>query len=139
MSSDELTEEMERLENAFANILGIRTNYMRPPYLQTGGEVLPTMGELGYKVITLDVDSGDWDSKTAEESQARFEEAGTSGRGHIPLLHETYESTVLELTPWLIEWAAENNLELVTVADCLDDPVGPYSSLDATGDGQMTC
>ncbi|KAL2753219.1 carbohydrate esterase family 4 protein [Sodiomyces alcalophilus JCM 7366] len=139
MSREELTEEMEKLENAFANILGLRTNYMRPPYLLTGGEVLPTMGELGYKVITLDLDSGDWDNKSAEESQQRFLEAGTSGNGHIPLVHETYESTVRELTPWILEWAAENDLELVTIAECLGDPVGPYASLDATGDGQMTC
>ncbi|ROT38400.1 chitin deacetylase [Sodiomyces alkalinus F11] len=140
MSKAELTEEMEKLENAFANILGIRTNYMRPPYLMTGGEVMPTMGELGYKVITLDLDSGDWDGvTTAAESARRFEEAGTSGRGHIPLVHETYESTVRELTPWIIEWAAQNNLELVTIADCLDDPSGPYVTVNATGDGQMTC
>jgi hypothetical protein len=30
-------------------------------------------------------------------------------------MHETYASTVQVLTPWLINWAKQNNLKLVTV------------------------
>jgi hypothetical protein len=88
---------------------------MRPPYLATGGSVLSTMGQLGYRVITNDVDAGDWNNVSVQQSQQRFQQAGTSGNGHIPLMHETYSSTVNQLVPWLISWAKQNNLKLVTV------------------------
>jgi peptidoglycan/xylan/chitin deacetylase (PgdA/CDA1 family) len=115
LSTADLTSQMTRLEQALVNIIGVKPTYMRPPYLATGGNVLPTMKTLGYRVITDDVDSEDWNGKTAEQSEQKFIAAGTSGNGHIPLMHETYASTVNTLTPWLINWAKNNNLKLVTV------------------------
>jgi peptidoglycan/xylan/chitin deacetylase (PgdA/CDA1 family) len=115
LSTNDLTFQMTRLEQALVNIIGVKPTYMRPPYLATGGNVLPTMKTLGYRVITDDVDSGDWNGKTPQQSQQVFQQAGTSGNGHIPLMHETYASTVNTLTPWLISWAKNNNLKLVTV------------------------
>ena len=73
------------------------------------------MRNLGYRVITDDVDSEDWNGKTPQQSQQKFQQAGTGGNGHISLMHETYASTVNTLTPWLINWAKNNNLKLVTV------------------------
>lgn len=130
---------MQKLENALANIIGVKPAYMRPPYLATGGNVLPTLGQLGYKVITNDVDAGDWNGQSAQQSEQVFQQAGTSGNGHIPLMHETYASTVRDLTPWLIDWAKTNNLELVTVAECLGDADGAYSATGVSGDGASSC
>lgn len=127
MSSQQITQEMQQLENALQEIIGVKPAYMRPPYLATGGQVLPTLGSLGYVVITNDVDSGDWNGASVSQMQQTFQSAGTSGNGHIPLMHETYSSTVQQLTPWLINWAATNNLQLVTVAECLGDANGAYA------------
>ena len=33
------------------------------------------------------------------------------------LMHETYQTTIQTLTPWLINWAKTNNLKLVTVGE----------------------
>lgn len=115
LSTGDLTTQMTRVEQAIVNIIGKKPTYMRPPYLATGGNVLPTMRNLGYRVITNDVDSGDWAGNTPQQSQQKFQQAGTSGNGHISLMHETYASTVNTLTPWLITWAKNNNLKLVTV------------------------
>jgi peptidoglycan/xylan/chitin deacetylase (PgdA/CDA1 family) len=139
MSASQLTEQMQKFEQATVNILGVKPAYVRPPYLATGGSVLSTMGQLGYKVITDDVDAGDWNGNSASQSQQIFQNAGTSGNGHIPLMHETYASTVRELTPWLINWAKSNNLKLVTVAECLGDASGAYSATGLTGNGQNSC
>jgi peptidoglycan/xylan/chitin deacetylase (PgdA/CDA1 family) len=108
---------MTRLEEAFVNLIGRKPAYMRPPYLETGGTVLPTLKSMGYKVITADVDSGDWNNKTPQQSQQVFQQAGAGGNGHISLMHETYSGTVNTLTPWLINWAKQNNLKLVTVGE----------------------
>lgn len=115
LSAAQVTQEMTRLEQALVNIIGIKPAYMRPPYLETSGQVLPVLRQLGYKVITNDVDSGDWNNQSPAQSQQRFQQAGARGNGHIPLMHETYSSTVNQLTPWLINWAKTNNLKIVTV------------------------
>ena len=139
MSADQVKQEMTRYEQALANIIGVKPAYMRPPYLATGGNVLSTMRSLGYKVITNDVDSGDWEGQSVSTSQQRFQNAGAGGNGHIPLMHETYQSTVQQLTPWLINWAKSNNLRLVTVAECLGDASGAYSATGLPGNGQNSC
>ena len=77
------------LEQALVNIIGVKPTYMRPPYLATGGNVLPTMKNLGYRVITDDIDSEDWNGKTPAQSQQKFQQAGAGGNGHITLMHES--------------------------------------------------
>lgn len=72
---------MTKLEQAFVNIFGKKPAYMRPPYLETGGSVPSVMRTLGYKVITDDVDSQDWNGATAAQSESKFQSAGTSGNG----------------------------------------------------------
>ncbi|KAH7070779.1 chitin deacetylase-like protein [Paraphoma chrysanthemicola] len=137
LSTADLTSQMTRLEQALVNIIGVKPTYMRPPYLATGGSVLSTMKTLGYRVITNDVDSGDWNNQTPQQSQQKFTQAGAGGNGHIPLMHETYASTVDTLTPWLINWAKNNNLKLVTVAECLGDTTAAYKN--GTSNGQSSC
>ncbi|KAG9053520.1 hypothetical protein FS842_007964 [Serendipita sp. 407] len=128
MSTQQLTTEMQKLEGALNKIIGKKPTYMRPPYLATGGNVLNTMRTLGYRVITNDVDAGDWNGLSAQQSEQRFQQAGAGGNGHIPLMHETYSSTVYTLVPWLINWAKQNKLRLVTVAECLGDAGGAYAN-----------
>jgi len=108
---------MTQVEDALVNLIGKKPAYMRPPYLDTAGQTLPVLKAMGYKVITDDVDSGDWNNNTPAQSEAVFLAAGAGGNGHIPLMHEPYNSTVHELTPWLINWAKENKLRLVTVGE----------------------
>jgi len=119
MSAANIKTEMTKVEDALVNMIGIKPAYMRPPYLETSGQFLPTMKTMNYKVITNDVDSGDWNNQSPAQSQSVFTRAGSSGAGHIPLMHETYASTVNTLTPWLINWAKTNNLKLVTVGEYL--------------------
>ncbi|KAK3936914.1 carbohydrate esterase family 4 protein [Diplogelasinospora grovesii] len=132
MPASQITDEMTKVEQAFVNIFGKKPAYMRPPNLSTSAAMLSTMKQLGYNVITDDVDAGDWNKKTAQQSEQMFSQAGTSGNGHIPLMHETYDSTVNQL-------AKTNNLQIQTVADCLDDPDGPYQAGNFTGNGQNKC
>ncbi|KAI1801247.1 carbohydrate esterase family 4 protein [Daldinia bambusicola] len=139
MGAAQLRSEMEKVEQAMVNIFGRKPQYMRPPFLETGGQVLNVMREMNYTVITNDVDAGDWNNQTPQQSQQRFMQAGTGGNGHIPLMHETYQSTVTTLTNWLINWAKTNNLKIVTVAECLDDPNGAYKEGTFPGNGQNTC
>jgi len=139
MSETQIRSEMTKVEDALVNLIGKKPAYMRPPYLETSGQVLPVLKSMGYKVITDDVDTGDWNNKTPQQSEQLFQQAGASGNGHIPLMHEVYSTTVNTLTPWLISWAQQNNLKLVTVAECLGDASGMYQSGTFTPNGQSSC
>lgn len=134
-----IQSEMTQLEQAMVNIFGKKPAYMRPPFLGTGPGMLQTLAGMGYSVVTDDIDSGDWNKQTPAQSQKKFEQAGPGGNGHIPLMHETYASTVNELVPWLIKWAKANNLKLVTVAECLGDANGAYQANSGTPNGVKSC
>ncbi|PGH03520.1 hypothetical protein AJ79_07355 [Helicocarpus griseus UAMH5409] len=133
-----IRDEMTKLENAFANILGVKPNYMRPPNGATGGSVIPTVSGMGYKIVTWDVDSGDWNNTPPQQSLQNLQNAGASGNGHIMLMHETVASTVNTLTDMVIDWATQNNLRMVTVAECMGDAGGEYSQ-STGGDGSSSC
>ncbi|KAI0973750.1 carbohydrate esterase family 4 protein [Xylaria arbuscula] len=139
MSAAAIQSEMEKVEQAMVNIFGRKPAYVRPPYLETGGQFLSVMRSLNYTVINDDVDTGDWNNNSPAQSEALFQNAGAGGQGHIPLMHETYQTTVTTLTNWLINWAKTNNLKIVTVAECLDDAAGMYKEGTFTGNGATTC
>ncbi|KAI5923030.1 carbohydrate esterase family 4 protein [Camillea tinctor] len=139
MSASQIQAEMEKVEQAMVNIFGRKPQYVRPPYLETGGSFLSVMRQMNYTVITNDVDAGDWNNQSPQQSEQRFQQAGAGGNGHIPLMHETYSGTVTTLTNWLIDWAKTNNLEIVTVAECLDDAEGMYKEGTFEPNGQNSC
>jgi peptidoglycan/xylan/chitin deacetylase (PgdA/CDA1 family) len=120
LSVEDLTLQMTKLETALVNIIGVKPTYMRPPYLKTGGNMTTVMTNLGYRMVTTDDDSQDWNGLSAIQSEQRFDAAGpvsSDGTGHISLIHETYATSVRELVPWLINWAKENKLKMVTVGE----------------------
>ncbi|KAJ8125057.1 hypothetical protein O1611_g8583 [Lasiodiplodia mahajangana] len=139
MSAATIQSEMEKVEQAMVNIFGRKPAYVRPPYLETGGQFLNVMRQMGYSVINDDIDTGDWNNQSPAQSESLFQRAGAGGNGHIPLMHETYQSTVTTLTNWLINWAKTNNLKIVTVAECLDDADGMYKNGTFPGNGATTC
>ncbi|KAI1122753.1 carbohydrate esterase family 4 protein [Nemania abortiva] len=139
MSAATIQSEMEKVEQAMVNIFGRKPAYVRPPYLETGGQFLSVMRQMGYSVINDDIDTGDWNNQSPAQSEALFTRAGAGGNGHIPLMHETYQSTVTTLTNWLINWAKTNNLKIVTVAECLDDIDGMYKNGTFPSNGATTC
>ncbi|RPA75974.1 chitin deacetylase-like protein [Ascobolus immersus RN42] len=137
LGTQQIQTEMSRLETAFKNILGKKPTYMRPPNGAAGGQVPNVMRQMGYRVINWDVDSGDWNNVGLGTSQQRYQQAGSGGQGHIVLNHETVAYTVQQLVPWVINWAKQNNLRMVTVAECLGDTTGGL--VDAPGGGGGSC
>jgi peptidoglycan/xylan/chitin deacetylase (PgdA/CDA1 family) len=122
LGTSQIQTEMTKVEQEFVNIFGKKPAYMRPPNLATSSSMLSVMNQMGYAVVTDDIDAGDWNKQTAQQSEQKFSQAGAGGDGHIPLMHETYDSTVNTLVPWLINWAKTNNLKIVTVGtwqDCV--------------------
>jgi peptidoglycan/xylan/chitin deacetylase (PgdA/CDA1 family) len=83
-SAADVKAEMTKLETAFANILGVKPTYMRPPSGDSGGQTVSVMQQLGYRIVKWDIDSEDWNQKTPAQSEAKFTAAGSGS--HIPCM-----------------------------------------------------
>ena len=131
LSSAARREEMFTLEAALANILGVIPTYMRPPFLAFNEAVGQDMIELGYHVITTNLDTRDWANQTPDtvsNSVEIFENAvaGSSSSNFNVLAHDIHQTTVQTLAPEMIRISKEAGLNIVTVGECLNDPAGNW-------------
>lgn len=96
---------MNLLESALQQILGYFPTYMRPPYFSTNNLVLQTMAELGYHVITADIDTLDWanDSEQAIQTSVQRFKDGLNAGGSIELSHDVHQWTAEVLVQAMID------------------------------------
>ncbi|KAH7162176.1 hypothetical protein B0J13DRAFT_490770 [Dactylonectria estremocensis] len=133
--------EMIYNEIALRNIFGWIPTYMRPPYLEcsasSGCQAL--MNELGYHVINTDLDTKDWEydsSALIQNAKDRFDagvSANAASNSYIVLAHDSHEQTVTNLTAYMITTAQDRGYKLVTVGECLGDPIENWYRQDSTG------
>ncbi|KAG0196138.1 Carbohydrate esterase 4 protein [Mortierella sp. GBA30] len=145
LTVEQITTEMRRVEQALKDILGVVPRYMRPPYgsgtfANTGAvanaRVQSTLGSLGYVIATWDIetlDAGADDHLTphalSDAELLRREQGNVTsvvnatpkGANHMQLMHDTFERTVTNLTPWSITYIKGLGYKPVTVAECLGD------------------
>ena len=115
---------MTPLDNALKQILGYSPTYMRPPYLSTNALALQTLGELGYHVIQVDIDTKDYenDSETAIQTAVNNFRDGLAAGGTLELSHDVHEWTARVLVQSMIDQVKEKGLRAVPVGECLGDP-----------------
>ncbi|SPO07431.1 related to deacetylase [Cephalotrichum gorgonifer] len=125
LSSSALEEQMSKLDDALADIIGKTPTYMRPPFFSWNSQNLATLGALGYKVIHADVDTLDWQFDYPA-SIANFNN-GIDAGGSIVLAHDVHAGTVNTLVPAMIASLKARGLKSVTVGECIGDaPVNWY-------------
>ena len=121
LSVAEVSSQMNALSAAFKKILGAVPVYMRPPYGMYNDGTITTLQSLGFKVIALwDVDSGDSLGASLVQQQLTYNTTSVNG-SHIALQHETSLNTVQNMVPFIIGWAQQRNVKMVTVGECLGD------------------
>ncbi|KIO23166.1 carbohydrate esterase family 4 protein [Tulasnella calospora MUT 4182] len=130
LSTAQITTEITKLETAFKKILGIKPRWIRPPYGETNSQVLSTLGSLGYKAVSWNLDSQDWNGYSVAQSQAVFNALGSDPK-IIPLEHDALQSTAQTLGPWIANWAKNKGLKAVTLSECLGEPIpqGQYTNV----------
>ncbi|KAL7904701.1 carbohydrate esterase family 4 protein [Trichoderma velutinum] len=122
--------EMIYNEMAFRNILGFVPTYMRPPFLECGSSsgCLDTMEDLGYHVISTNLDTKDYendDPVLIQKSKDKFssmQSLDKSSHSYIVLAHDVHYQTVVTLAKYMIETSRARGYKLVTVGECLGDP-----------------
>ncbi|KAF9099878.1 Carbohydrate esterase 4 protein [Mortierella sp. AD031] len=154
LSVDQIKLEMSRVEQALLEILGIVPRYMRPPFgdgtFGNGNandvKVQSTLKSMGYVIATWDIATTDADiddnntpHKLSDEQLAKVEQgvvtsavtAAPKGANHMQLMHDTYQRTVTQLSPWSINYIKGLGYKIVPVAACLgdEDPRNWYQTL----------
>jgi peptidoglycan/xylan/chitin deacetylase (PgdA/CDA1 family) len=141
LSASQIADEVNKLNVAFNKILGVTPTYFRPPYGSYNQASLDALQSLGMSTVVMwDIDSGDSLGASVSSQQGQYNSA-SSGVSHIFLQHETYASTASDMVPFIIGWAKAQNLQMVTVADCLTDGGSPYVTVGTSGvkDGSWVC
>ncbi|KAG8908999.1 hypothetical protein FRB99_000102 [Tulasnella sp. 403] len=154
LSTVQVQQEMQKNEVAFQKILGIKPKWVRPPYGETNAQVVSTLAGMGYKIVTWNLDSEDWNDKKGNDSlkgatcplglsvsasEAKFNALGPNPKV-IPLEHDALQTTAQQLGPWIAQWAKSRGLNPVPVSECLGEPqpggqytvVGGASTKDST-------
>ncbi|KYK56432.1 chitin deacetylase [Drechmeria coniospora] len=120
--------EMIFNEMAFRNIFGWIPTYMRAPYLECAESCQEFMGQLGYHIISTNMDTKDYlsnDPSLIEQARQRFSDGVSTNAAqssYISLAHDIHLQTVINLTPFMVELSRSRGYKLVTVGECLGDP-----------------
>ena len=119
-----VVNEVNLLANALKKIIGAIPTYLRPPYGSNNADTIEALRTAGISTVALwDIDSGDSAGVPPTGQQERYNMA-SSDISHNILQHDTSEATA-SMVPFIIEWARNRNLKMVTVAECLGDTM-PY-------------
>ncbi len=124
---------MNKLSNTFVKMLGFAPRYMRPPYGAHNAAADAQLAALGFRVVALwDIDSADTTGTTIAVQKAQYTAALTT-TAHIGLQHDPLASMAAELVPFLIQWAHQWGLNMVTLGECIGDPQENWYTNQNTG------
>lgn len=130
LDAHETFAEMFLNEQALVGVLGLLPTYFRPPYLSWANVTLEVMAELGYHVVSVDLDTMDWAGDYREARRIfehELDEDDLNSSGKLVLAHNIRLRTVYELVEFMIGEAKRRGYQLVTVGECLgDDPKNWY-------------
>jgi len=125
MSSQQIIEDMQKLEDAVYNAIGKRPAFMRPPYGSGNGDynVMNTLQSFGMTAAcTWSVDPMDWDNG-GNIAYAKQEFSKLNGEGVISLNHLQYNGAtpqgIIELSTVEIELMLAKGYKPVTMEECL--------------------
>jgi peptidoglycan/xylan/chitin deacetylase (PgdA/CDA1 family) len=91
LNADQITSEMQRVDEALQRLLGVTPAFMRPPYGSYNDLVSGIAGERGQTMVLWDFDSGDSRGSTeAQIEQAYDALAGQHPSNVLALNHEIY-------------------------------------------------
>nr|8HE1_A Chain A, Chitin deacetylase [Puccinia striiformis f. sp. tritici]8HE2_A Chain A, Chitin deacetylase [Puccinia striiformis f. sp. tritici]8HE4_A Chain A, Chitin deacetylase [Puccinia striiformis f. sp. tritici]8HF9_A Chain A, Chitin deacetylase [Puccinia striiformis f. sp. tritici] len=141
---EQLSHQLELVEQAMIRILGVKPLYMRPPYGEYNDVVLQVLRDRGYKgLIMWNQDSGDTFTPTPSSAQI-IDSYRSFPEKTISLNHEIKDFTVDQVIPAVIPILQQKGFSLQTVPECLglsSDPADWYVRVQEPGtrDDSWTC
>lgn len=123
-------DQMLKNEAALRNIMGAIPTYMRPPYSKCNETCLKDMAQLGYHIISFNMDTADYLNDNPEKIQqskdivdkALSNSQNPPGSPFLAIGHDIHAQTVYNLTEYILQHVNDAGYRAVTVGECLDDP-----------------
>ncbi|KAJ7760616.1 carbohydrate esterase family 4 protein [Mycena maculata] len=157
LNATRITQEFNKIDTALYNILGIKTDWVRPPYGSYNTAVRQQAYTLNKTLVTWDFEcvgaifllffltvTRDEDSEgaTAKQSMAYYDQF--LAQNPLPptglmLNHETYNTTVFEVMPYAIPKLVKAGYKLVTLAECMGVEPYTYKGPLGTRDSTWVC
>ncbi|PPQ79987.1 hypothetical protein CVT25_003047 [Psilocybe cyanescens] len=137
LSSDDIHNEMWKVEQALTKIIGVVPAFMRPPYGSYNNLVRQVSFIRGQVLALWDFDSGDSTGSTPAQSEAAYSQLIAKHPSTILALnHETEETTAHQVLPFAIQQLQKAGYKLVSLAECTGLPA--YQSVSAPGTPDST-
>lgn len=119
---------MNAVDDSIRDLIGQAPTYMRPPYLETSEQANAVLTELGFHVISADIDTKDYmiedDMAMLDRSYEKFVAELNAG-GSIVLMHDIHPP-VAQLAQRILEEVQERGLRVVPVGECLGSVVSSW-------------
>ncbi|KAG9048548.1 Carbohydrate esterase 4 protein [Tulasnella sp. UAMH 9824] len=126
LSKDKLKSEMTKVDTALTKILGVKPNFVRPPYGSYNTASREVAAANGQSIVIWDFDSGDSVGKTPAQSNKLYDDLAKKKPSTILTLnHETYSGTAKTVLPHALSVLKAKGYKFVTVAECLGNKA-PY-------------
>ncbi|KAL1895599.1 hypothetical protein Sste5346_005068 [Sporothrix stenoceras] len=136
LTSQQRHDQIVKNEIAIADVIGVIPTYLRPPYTRWNQDALNDLKALGYHVLNYDIDTRDWQGNyTVAESiySSILSQHSPTSSAWISLEHDIYNTTVHVFAQYIIDQARKLGYQLVTVGECLADPVSNWYRNVTTG------
>jgi len=124
-SPQALSAQIVNNEIALNDILGFIPTYYRPPYGFVNAQVTSQLQQLGYHILTWDLDTFDWkgDYNAAKNNfNGPLSSGNPKSDSFIVLSHDIHQQTVTDLVPYMIQRVQALGYTFTTVGECLGDP-----------------
>jgi len=140
ISSSQLSGELSKIDTALQKILGVKSAFLRPPYGEYNDAVRNAVGNNGQSIVTWDFDSGDSVGATAAQSKASYDSVFAQKPSNLLALnHETVDSTVHDVLPYVLSKYGNSGYDFVTVAECLGMSAYTSQGSPGTRDSSWQC
>lgn len=111
-----IADQLNRLAAAHTSLIGKAPTYLRPPYLSLNDLAIATASKLGYKIISIDIDTFDYQEGPEGRIQNSIDwyEGNQTAGGSISLNHDPYEATAKTFVPAIIKYLDSKGLKCMT-------------------------
>lgn len=127
LTTSQMYQEMKSNDDLIFDIIGVGPTHMRLPYLDSNDAILNAMHSFGFKVISINLDSRDFEhtgSNAVLLNQASYDATMGARTGRdssfISLQHDFATNSPQWVEAVIVNMRAKG-FTLVTVAECIGD------------------
>lgn len=124
LSKDKIFDQLEKTNQLIYRLTGKKPQFFRPPFGAMNEKVIRYVSQKGYSIIYWNVDTRDWQGKTADEMMKVVKKNIRSGS--IILFHSAGGDRQLDGTiqvlPRLISFLKKKGYEIVTIDQLIGEP-----------------